>query len=248
HLIDIIEPDEEYSAARWVEDCRKSIETVRKKNKRPIICGGTFFYMNAMRFGFDVSSPQNVELRSEFMKYRDNNGNEELYKILFEKNPRRAVELHPNDTYRVIRALQIANDNPSILKKTENEKFLVFVLLCERKNLYDRVNGRVDLMIKNGLFEEYKSICEKYPGKNVPGRNCVGYREFDDYCAGKETFLNCVDKIKQHSRNFAKRQITWIKNKEKESFLIDVENQRWDAQSIAQTIAGLYFSLMEESK
>ena len=245
YLIDIIEPDEEYSAARWVEDCKKSIETVRKKNKIPVICGGTFFYMNALRYGFDISSAQNIELRGVFMKYLSNYGSMELYKILKEKNPQRAAQLHPNDTYRVVRALQIENDKKTVLEKSEDEKFVIFVLLCRRENLYGRINERVDLMMKNGLLDEYKFICEKYPDKNISSRNCVGYREFDDFDGEKKTLSNCVEKIKQHSRNFAKRQMTWINNKEKECLFVDAEKHNWNAKSIAQTIAELYFKSAE---
>jgi len=241
HLIDIIEPNEEYSAARWVEDCGKSIEIVRKNGKIPIICGGTFFYLDALRFGFDVSSPQNAELREDFLKIRDTYGSARLYKILLEKNPKRALNLHPNDEYRIVRALQIASGEPEVLQKSE-EKFAVFVLSCRREILYKTINERVDLMLEKGLFEEYKFICRKYPDKNVSGRNCVGYREFDDFCDGKKTFEECVEKIKQHSRNFAKRQTTWIKNRESQNFFIDVEKYAWDVQKIADAIGKLYFS------
>jgi len=241
HIIDIVEPSEEYSAARWVEDCGKAIEIVRKKGKNPIICGGTFFYLDALRFGFDVSSPQNAELREEFLKIRNTHGIERLYKILLEKNPKRAQRLHPNDEYRIIRALQIASGGAEILQKSE-EKFAVFVLSCRREVLYKAINERVDLMIKKGLFEEYKFICQKYPDKSVSGRNCVGYREFDDFCDGKKTFDECVEKIKQHSRNFAKRQTTWIKNRESQNFFIDVEKYDLNAQKIAEAIGKLYFS------
>jgi tRNA dimethylallyltransferase len=247
HIIDIIEPNEEYSAARWVDDFITSVEIVRKRNKKPLICGGTFFYINALRDGFDISSSQNAELREEFIDISKKYGNEELYKILTKKNPVRAALLHPNDTYRVVRALQIENDDRVILKKSE-EKFMLFVLSCPRDVLYKRINERVDSMVKNGLLDEYKFICKKYPDKNVPGRNCVGYRELDDFVLKEKTFEECVEKIKQHSRNFAKRQITWIRNKEKESFSIDVEKLNWDAQNIAKTIAKTYFTVTKRGK
>ncbi|MCL1946510.1 MAG: tRNA (adenosine(37)-N6)-dimethylallyltransferase MiaA [Chitinivibrionia bacterium] len=242
HLIDIVEPNFEYSAAHWVWDCAAAIGEIRERGKIPIICGGTFFYINAMRNGFDCSSSQNVELRKKFEILGENYGYEKLYEILLKKNPKRAKEIHRNDKYRILRALQIECGEKSEFAKCDVEReFSYFVLSRSREKLYERINTRVDKMLENGLFEEYKKICEKYSDPKLPGRNCVGYREFDDLCAKNCKFEDCVNSIKQHSRNYAKRQLTWLRNKEADKKIIDVENANCDSINIARIIGELLF-------
>ena len=242
HLIDIAEPDFEYSAAHWVWDCASSIDDIRKRGKVPIICGGTFFYINAMRNGFDCSSGQNIALRKKFEILCESYGYEKLYEILLKKNPKRAKEIHPNDKYRIMRALQIECGEKSEFAKCDIEReFSYFVLSCPREKLYERINARVDKMLENGLFEEYKKVCEKYPDPKTSGRNCVGYRELDAFIAKTKKFEDCVDLIKQHSRNYAKRQLTWLRNKEADKKKIDVENADCDSVNIARIIGELLF-------
>ena len=242
HLIDIIEPNEEYSAAKWANDCSAAIAEIKSRGKTPIICGGTFFYIEALKNGFDISGGQNSQLREELLQFREKHGNEELHKLLREKNPERAAQLHINDTNRIIRALQIESGEKSVFPANEIEKdFAYFILSLPREKLYERINSRVDKMISDGLFDEYCEICEKYPEKNTAGRNCVGYREFDEYAAQNCDFDNAVNLIKQHSRNFAKRQRTWLRNRFAGKRVIDVEKENYNAEKIAQTIGNIVF-------
>jgi tRNA dimethylallyltransferase len=241
HLIDIITPDEEYSAAKWAKDCTAAIDEIKSRGKTPIICGGTFFYIDALRNGFDVSGGQNSQLRDELLKFREKHGSEELYKLLAKKNSARAAQLHPNDTNRIIRALQIENGEKTTFAANKIEKdFEYFILSSSREKLYERINFRVDKMLTSGLFDEYREICEKYPDKNTSGRNCVGYREFDEFVAQNRSFEDAVNLIKQHSRNFAKRQFTWLRNKFEDKTIIDIEKENFNYEFVARFIGKSY--------
>jgi tRNA dimethylallyltransferase len=244
HLIDILEPNEEYSAARWTQDSAAAIDEIKKKGKVPIICGGTLFYINAIRKGFDFSSKQNIKLRKKIEAIAEDKGLEKLYEILAKKNPKRAKEIHQNDKYRIVRALEIELGEKNELAKNEVEKeFVYFIISCSlREKLYERIDKRVDEMLKNGLYEEYKKICEKYPDPDTAGRNCVGYREFDAFEAGACSFEESVSLIKQHSRNYAKRQLTWLRNKEADKMTIDAEKENWNAENLARIIGKTYFN------
>ena len=242
HLIDIMEPNEEYSAAKWAEDCSAAVAEIKSRGKKPIICGGTFFYIEALKNGFDISGGQNSDLRNELLQFREKNGNEELYKLLAQKNPERAAQLHPNDTNRIIRALQIESGEKTVFSANEIEKdFEYFILSAEREKLYERINLRVDKMISDGLFDEYCEICKKYPDKNTAGRNCVGYREFDEFVAKVCGFDESVSLIKQHSRNFAKRQLTWLRNRFAGVRTIDVEKEDYDSEKLAHFIKQIVY-------
>ncbi|MCL2844032.1 MAG: tRNA (adenosine(37)-N6)-dimethylallyltransferase MiaA [Chitinivibrionia bacterium] len=242
HLIDITEPDEEYSAVRWATDCATAIDEIKSRGKVPIICGGTFFYIYAMRNGFDISSKQDPKLRKELEELIEKQGVEKLHKMLSDKNAERAKQINLGDKYRILRALEIELGEKNEFPKNEIEReFLYFVLACSREKLYEKIDKRVDKMLEKGLFEEYEKICAKYPDPKTAGRNCVGYREFDDFIRHKDSFENCVRLIKQHSRNYAKRQLTWLRNKEADKKIIDIEKLANDSKNIARELGDLLY-------
>ena len=242
HLIDIVEPDVEYSAARWVADCVSAIDEIKSRGKVPIICGGTFFYISALRNGFDLSSKKDSALREKLEETARKDGIDKLYESLVRKNPERAKQINPGDKYRITRALEIEYGEKSELLRSEIEsEFSYIVFSCPREELYERINKRIDKMLEDGLFEEYKRICEKYPDPKTSGRNCVGYREFDGFCEKTQSFENCVSLIKQHSRNYAKRQLTWLRNKERDKKTLDVEKLAYCGKNIARELCNLLF-------
>ena len=198
-----------------------------KKNKLPIIVGGTGLYMKSLLFPYSFNGAfKNEELREYYKKLCEDKGNEYVYNILKEKSPERAEKLHFNDTKRVIRSLEMLEVNKEIIKDKEiaNFDYELIVLTCERSKLYDRINKRVDEMFEEGLFEEFKSVVEKY---NLTRENqsmqAIGYREFFDYIDGLKTMEEVKEKIKQDSRHYAKRQITWFKTMPNAKFF-NIEN------------------------
>lgn len=225
HLIDIKSPNEGmYSAGDFTKDAKKIINN----SKKPIIIqGGTWFYIKSLLDNKDLFEfGINQELRDELSK----KNNDELFEILKKKDEKRASLIHKNNRDKIIRSIELIEAMGSKLSETvqpENENYnaLWFMKNYEREELYKRINLRVDLMIKNGLFEEYKRNKEKYGKTNIL-YNTIGYKEFFDFEENiYKDFEESADKIKQHTRNFAKRQLTWFRQN-KETFKINfVENE-----------------------
>ena len=153
-------------------------------------------------------------------------GNEYVYNILKEKAPERAEKLHYNDIKRVIRSLEMLENNKEIVKDKEiaNFDYELIVLTCERSKLYDRINKRVDEMFEEGLFDEFKNVVKKYNLTRLnQSMQAIGYREFFDLLDGNKTIEEVKEKIKQDTRHYAKRQITWFKTMPNAKFF-SIEN------------------------
>lgn len=211
HLIDIKTVEEGvYSAGNFVKDAKKIINEA----KTPLIIqGGTWFYIkslldnkNLIEFGEDK------ELRKELQKKT----NDELYEILKSKDEKRAGLIHKNNRDKVIRSIELielTGSKISEYEREDNEKFeaVWFMRDFSREELYERINKRVDIMMNKGLYDEWEINSKKYPNNEIL-YNTIGYREFFDYEEKEEA----TEKIKQHTRNFAKRQLTWFRqNKDK---------------------------------
>lgn len=219
HLIDYVYPDEEYSAVRYKSDCDKVINTLSQQNKVPILCGGTGMYYNSVLFDMNFGKAyKSEEIRKELTELCKINGNEYIYNILKGIDRLTAEKLHPNDTNRIIRAIEIYR--VSGLKKSELEQdykkakrynYLFVVLNSERNIIYEKINNRTDIMIKNGLIDEVDQLI-KMGYKDCKSLQAIGYKEILDYFNGKISLTDATDKIKQHTRNYAKRQITWFKS------------------------------------
>lgn len=226
HLIDIkTVNDGIYSAGDFVKDAKKIIN----QKKCPLIVqGGTWFYIkslldkeNLFEFG------QNEELRKELEKF----SNDELWEILNKKDEKRASLVHKNNRDKVIRSIELIEaigDKLSETKRPDNEEMnaIWFMKNYDREELYKRINLRVDLMVKDGLIEEFENNSKKY-GKNDILYNTIGYKEFFDLKENIYKDTNeAIDRVKQHTRNFAKRQLTWFRQN-KESFNINfVESEK----------------------
>lgn len=219
HLIDIKSPNDGlYSAGDFVRDARKLIKEIRKKNKQVVIQGGTWFYIKSLFDDEDlIEFGRNDTLREKLSKYT----NDELFEILKQKDEKRADLVHKNNRDKVIRSIELieaTGQKLSEYKRGENKKedSVWFIPYFPREVLYERINLRVDLMIKEGLFEEWQKNAEKY-GKSDILYNTIGYKEFFDLSEGLYSSKEeAVEKIKQHTRNFAKRQLTWFRqNKDK---------------------------------
>ncbi len=232
HLIDIKTVTEGiYSAGNFVKDAK---EIINSTYKPLIIQGGTWFYIkslldekNLIEFG------ENKELRREL----SNLTNEDLYKMLKEKDEKRANLIHQNNRDKIIRSLELIEaikGKVSEYERENNEKYTAFWFMknIQREALYEKINLRVDLMLKMGLYEEWKKNKEKYPNNEILF-NTIGYREFFDLDVGiYNSKEEAIDKIKQHTRNFAKRQLTWFRQNI-ENFEINLIN---DFDEILKTL------------
>ena len=214
YMLDILEPVKKYSVGDFQKDVDKILKEEEKRDRVVILTGGTGLYINSITEGLSELPSSDAKLREKFME----KSSEELYEELKKVDPEGALEIHPNNKKRVERALEVyklTGEKFSILSKknikNNNYNFLKIALERGRENLYERINLRVDLMIEQGLEREVRELYKKY-GDILRKINIIGYSEFIDYFNGILTYEETVEKIKQNSRRYAKRQFTWFKN------------------------------------
>lgn len=213
--LDVLEPNVRNSAGEFCEKAHQYIEEILSKNKMPIIVGGTTLYVKALLDGYNFYNAKTTFDNDEWRKEMSNKYSpEEIYNLLKKSNPDLAEKVHPNNTKRVLRYLQIAQENNINKKQIElADKYdiLTINLQVDREILYERINNRVDEMIKEGLIDETKNITKKYGTYNLPGLESIGYKEIVKYLKNELPLDEAISLIKQHTRNYAKKQITFIK-------------------------------------
>lgn len=222
YLVDFLEPHIDYSVASFREDVKNILDKNFNSNKIPIIVGGTGFYIDSLIKPFTYGSAEkNLELRQKLIDDQEKYGNEYLYEKLKELDYDTSLKLHKNDTKRVIRAIEIFMTSGSKKSEIVNDTQIIFKspliigLNMDRDVLYNRINTRVDNMINNGLIEEVKKLYNLgYSPDNCNAMKGIGYKEIVSYLNCECTLEEAIEKIKQHTRNYAKRQITWFKRNE----------------------------------
>ncbi len=212
YMIDIADANAEFSVAEYANIAKNVIADIKRRKKVPIIAGGTGLYINSIIFDYDFNQcNKNDEIRRKYQKFSDENGKDALYALLKEKNPNAYEKLHMNDTKRIIRALEIAElGGISIPSKQLNDDYVIIGIDVDRKTLYDKINQRVERMFTSGLELEVKNIADKY-GFEIQAMQAIGYKEFKGYFNGEYDRRTLMELIKRHTRNYAKRQITWLK-------------------------------------
>lgn len=215
HLLDILEPTLEFSAGDFVKYAQEALDDIKSRGKNVIIAGGTWFYIKS--FLDDEHLPKigiNKELREELNKYNP----DELWEKLNTLDPKRASIVHKNNKDKVIRSIEMCiglNMPISEYKrerKAQNIKANWFMPKIQREELYERINKRVDLMLEMGLYEEWRKNKNLYPNSKIL-ENTIGYKEFFELKNGIwQDFDQAVEKIKQRTRNFAKRQLTYFRS------------------------------------
>jgi len=219
HLIDIVKPDQEYNAGTFSEDADKLIKQISSQNKIHIICGGTGFYIKALLEGLFKAPEIPIEIRQYLRKNVEIKGTEFFYNQLKKIDPESAERINQNDANRIIRALEIYETTGKTItqlweeniSRRRNFKTVNIILKENREILYAKINNRVDKMIDNGLLNEMEVLIEKGYKRTDPGMNTVGYKELFPFLDGVHKLAECIVKIKQNTRNFAKRQITWYR-------------------------------------
>ena len=220
HLIDFLEPDAVFSVADYTEMAHDVIGKLISDGKMPVMCGGTGLYINSVvndiTFG---ETDTNDDIRAELAKTAREKGNDALIKMLAEFDPVSAARLHPNNVRRVIRAIefykvtgQTISSHQEMTKQTEGRyNPIMFCIAWDRQKLYERINKRVDKMLEDGLLEEVKRLMEAGYTKALNSMKAIGYKELIDYYNGETTLEEAVELIKQSSRRYAKRQLTWFR-------------------------------------
>ena len=204
HLFDIKEVDEEYTIYHYQKDCRKLIKEVQGRGKTPILVGGTGLYIKAALYDYKLTEEKETNTY-------DNLTDEELYNKLLEVD--KDIVIDKNNRRRLIRALNYYKENNKSINTNTTNKLLydaIFIgLTTDRRILYDKINSRVDIMIKEGLLNEVKVFYDKNI-RTKPLLNAIGYREIYSFFDGNISLEEAIDKIKQNSRHYAKRQYTFF--------------------------------------
>lgn len=220
HLIDIIDVNQRYSAADFVESANKLIDDIHKRGKIPIIVGGTGFYIQALIDGLNLGGDHydNEGYRNRMHSFAVENGKHALWLKLKNVDEVSAKKIGEENERRVIRALEVYN-NTGVKFSEQLNNFVsidsyIIALNTDRKVLYDRINKRVDIMFKHGLIDEAKWLDQK-GDISLPAYKGIGYREFINYFHGDLDLEDVSELIKKDSRHYAKRQLTWFRNKMK---------------------------------
>ncbi len=219
HLMGHIGVDETYSVAEYTEQATAVLKNLEKRNILPIICGGTGLYIQHLLEStefFDI--PIDGKIRANYQKIQEESGSDYLYNLLLERDSILAEHLHPNDTKRIIRGLEVYESTGKRLSDFQRESkrlshyepLYIGLNYKERELLYQRINLRVDQMMERGLLQEVRNLLEKYQLSNT-ARAAIGYKELIDAFEGKCSIDDAVELIKQKSRNYAKRQLSWFR-------------------------------------
>ena len=232
HLIDVVSPLEEFTVADFADRASNVLKELFLRDKIPVVAGGTGLYFRILLENYDMPRvAPDKKLREELHKLEKEQGVQALYELLKKYDPLLAKNMHPNNTVKIIRALEVCKTlgvpMSQAQKKKEPEYDVRWIGLGhlngeDRQFLYDRADKRVDIMLEQGLQNEAKKLYEKY-GKINSLLKTIGYQEFIDYFDGLLTYEECVDKIKQNTRRYAKRQLTWFRRNEDINWL-EIQN------------------------
>ena len=232
HLIDFVDPHECFSVSMYKSLAEEKIKEISSRGKLPMIVGGTGLYINSVIYDYDFNMAfKDEDYRNKLQDLAIENGKEYVHSLLKDIDLVSFNKLYPNDLKRVIRALEVYKLTGKTLSEINMEreklsskyKLNYFVLNLNRDELYERINKRVDIMLQKGLVDEVKKLLSMGLDSSMQSMKGIGYKEIIYYLEGKYTYEEAVDAIKQGSRNYAKRQLTWFR-REKNAKFIEKDN------------------------
>ncbi len=218
HLIDVADPKEEFDAGRYIEAADQAIEDIVSRGKIPIITGGTGLYIKALLNGLFRSEPVCIKTLAQLTRELEEKGGQALHEKLANYDPKAADKIHPNDSFRVIRALEVFQTTGRRISdrqeghcfKDRRYKGLKIGLFMEREKLYDRINQRVDMMMNKGLLNEVLSLVEKGYSFNLKPMQSIGYKHMSMFIKNEVDLPEAIRLLKRDTRRYAKRQFTWF--------------------------------------
>ena len=242
HLVDVIDPREKFTVARYFQMARDAILDIDSRGKVPFVTGGTGLYINSLIYDMDFSAPpqRDEKIRDRYTAMAEEMGREYVYSKLMEMNPQVANRIHPNNLQKVIRALEAEELGSSLgdfSKDPEPSSLFDPVLMCitrQRQQLYNRINRRGDILFDRGLVQEVKGLMDMGLDESHISMKGIGYKEVIAYLKGQVSLEDAKEQVKKSSRHYAKRQLTWFRRYDKmkwfnisdysddESFLEDV--------------------------
>ncbi len=251
YLIDELDADEEFSVYEFKIRAEKYIKQILSDGKIPIIVGGTGFYIQSVLYGIDFSEEEsNTKYRQQLEAIAQEKGKAFLHDMLLQADPESAKKIHENDIKRVIRALDYYHENNSPIsehnrmqqQKKAAYNYAYFVLNRDRQTIYDRINKRVDIMIRDGLIEEVKGLIASGISPDSIAMQGLGYKETVKYINGEISLERLSELIKSGTRHFAKRQITWFKRER------DVKWLNYEDYSNVDDMLNKMFEILKEKK
>ena len=247
YLVDILEPWEEFHVVRFQQMAKTALEKIYANQHIPIVVGGTGFYIQALLYNIDFSENDGDDsYRKELEEEAKNRGGEILHERLKTVDPEAARQIHANNVKRVIRALEfyrqtgqkISEHNEKERRKESPYRFIYFVLIDDRKKLYERIDRRVDQMMEEGLTAEVEALQKMGCTRDMVAMQGLGYKEILSYLEGEISLDEAVYLLKRDTRHFAKRQITWFK-RERDVVWINKEEYAHDEEKILQDMIAL---------
>ncbi|MDH4101711.1 MAG: tRNA (adenosine(37)-N6)-dimethylallyltransferase MiaA, partial [Nitrospirota bacterium] len=225
HLVDVVEPDEDYTAARFADDAQAAVSDILSRDRNVFVVGGTGLYIKALLGGLFAGPGADASVREELLEFAQASGTEALYERLKEADPEAAKRTHPNNVRRVVRALEVfAISNKPISEFQAEHGFsesrydaLKIGINVERKELCEAIDRRVDEMIVSGLVDEVRVLIERYDGRidgagpGLKSMGSLGYKEIARYLSGGTGLSEAIAEIKKNTRRYAKRQMTWFR-------------------------------------
>ena len=219
HLVDFLDPEEKFDAGQYASRAGKVINSIYKRGNLPIVVGGTGLYIRALLYGLFRAHPVCEKTLTDLTRIRKENGNMFLYEQLKICDPAAAKKIHPNDNFRLIRALEVfKTTGQPISDKQKNHNFkepkfqsLTLGLHMDRKKLYEHIDRRVDIMISQGLLNEVNLLVKKGYSLDLKSMQSIGYRHMGMFLKGEIDFEEAVRLLKRDTRRYAKRQFTWFK-------------------------------------
>lgn len=242
HLIDVLEPSEEFNVTVFQTMAKAAVEEIYSRGHIPIVAGGTGFYIQALLNDIDFTETgEDTSIRTELEKIAEEKGADYLHGLLLIIDPESARQIHANNVKRVVRAIEFyrqTGERISEHNKREREKkspydFLYFVVNTDRDTLYQRIDKRVDQMVELGLVEEVKQLKESGCTRDMVSMQGLGYKEILDYLQGEHSLEEALYLLKRDTRHFAKRQITWFK-REKDVRWLNLPDYGYDLDKVLE--------------
>lgn len=242
HLIDVLDPEEAFHVVRFQQLAKKAMDEIYAKSRIPILVGGTGFYIQSVLYDIDFTeNEENTAIRAELERLAEEKGAAVLHQMLAEVDPESASEIHANNVKRVIRALEfyrltgtkISEHNEEQRQKESPYNAAYFVLNDERSRLYERIDLRVEQMLKEGLIEEVQALKDRGYTRDMVSMQGLGYKEILAYLEGEISLEEAVYILKRDTRHFAKRQLTWFK-REREVIWVNKPDFQYQKEAIEE--------------
>lgn len=253
HLIDIISPEQQFTAGDFKRFCECEIPLIHSRRKIPFLVGGTGFYFSTLMRGI-VNIPKIDEAVRDRVRFLGEKRDQPyLYKMLERVDPVITDRIHPNDNQRTLRAIEVFFGTGRKLSDYYNDErvaadidYLKIGINCDRSYLYDRINNRVDKMVSSGLIDEVISLRKMGFDRGTPGMAAIGYKEILDYLDGNLSLQQAVDDIKKNSRHYAKRQLTWFRSLDDVCWFAPDEDDKI-TETVMKYISGKKYGLCDSN-